>query len=78
MKDEYSTCVAFLHDVVEDSDYTLNDLVEAGFPDEVTEAIGFMTHYKSVPYMDYVAVIKNNPIARTCRHLDKSARTVIC
>lgn len=70
MKDEYSTCVAFLHDVVEVSDYTLNDLVEAGFPDEVTEAIGFMTHYKSVPYMDYVAVIKNNPIARKVKTAD--------
>ena len=64
MDDEYSVCVALLHDVVEDSGFTLNDLVEAGFPDEVTEAIGLMTHDKSVPYMDYVAAIKNNPIAR--------------
>ncbi len=70
MKDEYSTCVALLHDVVEDSGFTWNDLVEAGFPDEVTEAIGFMTHDKSVPYMDYVAAIKNNPIAREVKIAD--------
>ena len=70
MKDEYSTCVALLHDVVEDSGFTWNDLVEAGFPDEVTEAIDFMTHDKSVPYMDYVAAIKNNPIAREVKLAD--------
>lgn len=70
MKDEYSTCVALLHDVVEDSGFTRNDLVEAGFPDEVTEAIDFMTHDKSVPYMDYVAAIKNNPIAREVKLAD--------
>ena len=70
MKDEYSTCVALLHDVVEDSGFTWNDLVEAGFPDEVTEAIGFLTHDKSVPYMDYVAAIKNNPIAREVKIAD--------
>lgn len=70
MKDEYSTCVALLHDVVEDSGFTLNDLVEAGFPDEVTEAIGLMTHDKSIPYMDYVAAIKNNPIAREVKLAD--------
>lgn len=63
MRDECSTCVALLHDVVEDSCFTLNDLVAAGFPDAITEAVGLMTHDKSVPYMDYVAAIKNNPIA---------------
>lgn len=70
MKDEYSTCVALLHDVVEDCGFTWNDLVEVGFPDEVTEAIGFMTHDKSVPYMDYVAAIKNSPIAREVKIAD--------
>ena len=70
MEDEYSVCVALLHDVVEDSDITLNDLIEEGFPKEVTDAIGLMTHEDSVPYLEYVARIKNNPIARAVKLAD--------
>ena len=62
MDDEYSTCVALLHDVVEDTDMTLDELSEI-FPKEVTDAIAMMTHDDSVPYLDYVSAIKNNPIA---------------
>ena len=54
MDDEYSTCVALLHDVAEDSDMTLSDLRAEGFPDEVIDALALLTHDKSVPYMDYI------------------------
>lgn len=70
MKDEYSTCVPLLHDVVEDSETSLNDLIEAGFPKEVTDAIALMTHDERIPYMEYVAAIKNNPIARVVKQAD--------
>ena len=70
MKDEYSTCVALLHDVVEDSETSLNDLIEEGFPKEVTDAIALMTHDERVPYLEYVAEIKNNPIARVVKLAD--------
>lgn len=70
MKDEYSTCVALLHDVVEDSETSLNDLIEEGFPKEVTDAIALMTHDERIPYMEYVAAIKNNPIARMVKLAD--------
>lgn len=63
MDDEYSTCVALLHDVVEDTDITLEDLKVQGFPTEVTDAISLMTHDDRVPYLDYVKIIKSNPIA---------------
>lgn len=58
------TAVALLHDMVEDSDYTLKDLVDADFPYEVTAAVDLLTHKEGVPYMEYVAAIKNNPVAR--------------
>lgn len=63
MDDEYTTCVALLHDVVEDTDITLDDLKKKGFPNEVTDAIALMTHDDVVPYLEYVAKIKKNPIA---------------
>ena len=70
MGDEYTTVVALLHDVVEDTPYTLGDLEEMGFPPQVLEAIGLMTHDESVPYLDYVSRIKGNPIARTVKLAD--------
>ncbi|MBO7251978.1 MAG: bifunctional (p)ppGpp synthetase/guanosine-3',5'-bis(diphosphate) 3'-pyrophosphohydrolase [Oscillospiraceae bacterium] len=70
MQDEDTTIVALLHDVVEDTDYTLDDLAEMGFQPQVIEAIGLMTHPKDVPYMDYVAKIKDNPIAKAVKLAD--------
>lgn len=63
MDDEYSTCTALLHDVVEDTEITLDDLRKEGFPEEVIEALSLMTHADGVPYDDYIKAIKTNPIA---------------
>ena len=50
--------VGFLHDVVEDSPTTLDDLRTYGYSDEVVEAVGLLTHNKhSVSYDDYIAKI---------------------
>lgn len=70
MDDEYSTCVALLHDVVEDTAVTVEYLAKQGFPPEVTDAIKLMTHDESVPYLDYVAKLKINPIARKVKIAD--------
>ena len=70
MQDEETTLVALLHDVVEDSDYSLEDLRAMGFGETVIEAIALMTHDEKVPYMDYVAKIKPNPIARAVKIAD--------
>lgn len=69
MDDEYSTCVSLLHDVVEDTDTTLDDLAKI-FPKEVTDAIALMTHDDNVPYLDYVRTIKSNPIASKVKLAD--------
>ena len=70
MEDEITTTVALLHDVVEDTSYTLSDLRGMGFPDAVLDAITGMTHDKSVPYLEYVAKLKENPVARTVKLAD--------
>lgn len=70
MKTEYEICVALLHDIVEDTDITFDDLIKAGFTDEVINAIKLMTHDESVPYMEYVEKIRNNPIAKEVKLAD--------
>ena len=51
MTDEATTIVALLHDVVEDTDYTLEDIAAMGFGQDVVDALALMTHDKSVPYL---------------------------
>ena len=70
MPDEVTTAVALLHDVVEDTDYTIEDLVREGFPPEVTDAVKMMTHDDAVPYLDYVRGLKENPVTRTVKLAD--------
>lgn len=70
MQDEATTCVALLHDVIEDTDITIEQLGQEGFPQEVLEAVQLMTHAPEVPYMDYVREIKKNPIAAAVKLAD--------
>lgn len=70
MQDEDTTIVALLHDVVEDTAYTIDDLRAMGFSEKVCDAIALMTHDPAVPYLDYVAQIKQNPIARAVKLAD--------
>ena len=69
MDDETSTCVALLHDVVEDSDVTLDDLARE-FPPEVVEGVRLMTHDPEVDYLDYVRTIRGNPLATKVKLAD--------
>lgn len=70
MVDEATTCVALLHDVVEDTDTTFEALEREGFTVEIIEALKLLTHDDSVPYMEYVTAIKNNPIAKAVKLAD--------
>ena len=70
MDDEISTVCALLHDVVEDTDTTLEDLSEMGFPSEVIEVLTLLTHADGVPYMDYVREIAKNPTATKVKIAD--------
>ena len=70
MKDENTTVVALLHDVVEDTEYTIQDLKNMGFEEEVIEAISMLTHDDEVPYEEYVSNLKSNPIASAVKLAD--------
>lgn len=70
MTDEDTITAALLHDVVEDTDYTLEDLEKLGFPPQVIEAVALLTHEDDVPYLEYVAKLKHNPIAKAVKLAD--------
>lgn len=81
MTDEATTCAALLHDVVEDTDMTLDDLAR-DFPPEVVEAVRLLTHTEDVDYFDYVRAIRGNPIATAVKladlaHNSDSARAAL-
>lgn len=70
MDTEETVIVALLHDVVEDTDYTLADLAAMGFSNSVIDAITLMTHDQEVPYMEYVKSISVNPLAAKVKLAD--------
>lgn len=70
VRGDCAKAVAWLHDVVEDTPVTLDDLCSAEFDDEVLEAIRLLTHDPAVPYLDYVRRLKGNPLARQVKLAD--------
>ena len=70
MNDEVTTAIALLHDVVEDTDVTMEDLENMGISERILEGVRMMTHDPSVPYMDYIRNIKTNPDARAVKLAD--------
>ena len=67
---EAAQIVAVLHDVVEDTNVTLEDVRQAGFSKEVVEALALVTHRPSESYCDYVIGCKGNSIARQVKLSD--------
>ena len=69
MKDEITVCTALLHDVVEDTPVTLEEL-ENEFPAEITEALRLLTHEEGTDYYEYVRAIRKNPVAKAVKLAD--------
>ena len=70
MDTEAAMMAAVLHDVVEDTDWTLERLREAGFSDEVLEAVDCLTHREGESYQQFVERVRTNPIARQVKIAD--------
>lgn len=62
LETEDEKIVGLLHDVVEDTAVTLDDL-RLFFDKHIIEAIDLLTHKEEDSYMDYLAKIKTNPLA---------------
>ncbi len=62
--------VAYLHDVVEDTEITLEQLREFGFTEEQVEAVDSVTERKGESYLDFVLRAKANPIGNRVKMAD--------
>jgi (p)ppGpp synthase/HD superfamily hydrolase len=62
--------VAILHDVVEDTAVTIDDLRREGFSESLLSSVECVTHRPDVPYADYVVRCKNHPVARQVKLAD--------
>ena len=62
--------VAMLHDVMEDTDYTADDLRKEGFSEEIISALFCLTHKEGEGYMEYIEHICENPLAVRVKYAD--------
>lgn len=70
MSTEEERIVAILHDVVEDSQTTLEDLRREGFSDEVIKAIACLTRRADESYPEFILRLRPNEIARAVKIAD--------
>jgi hypothetical protein len=62
--------VAILHDVIEDTSVTIDDLRRDGFSEDLLAGVECVTHRPEDPYTDYVVRCKNHPLARQIKLAD--------
>jgi (p)ppGpp synthase/HD superfamily hydrolase len=62
--------VGLLHDVLEDTDLTADDLVASGVPSQVVEAVVVLTKRPDEPYDRYIERIAGNELARRVKLAD--------
>ena len=70
VKTEQEKAVALLHDVLEDSDITVADLLAYGLSNEVVTAVQTLTKKKGQSYQDYLGKVKSNNLARVVKLAD--------
>jgi hypothetical protein len=62
--------IAILHDVVEDTSVTIEDLRAVGFSETILAGVHCVTHGKEESYADYVVRCKSNPLGRQVKLAD--------
>ncbi len=62
-ENEDEKITALLHDVIEDTDITIEDLKLYGFNEMILEALELLNHNKRENYYDYIEKIKANKLA---------------
>ena len=67
---EEEKAVALLHDVIEDSPFTAEELLLAGLPETVVAAVQILSKKKGQDYQTYLENVKSNPLARVVKLAD--------
>lgn len=62
--------VAYLHDLIEDTPCTYEVLKKVGFSQEIIDAVVAITHIKTMPYPDYIVIVKRNKLATEAKIAD--------
>lgn len=70
MRTEAEMMTAVLHDVVEDTGWTLDDLRQKGFPEQVVHAVDCLTRRPGEDYMVFVKRSTTDPLARRVKLAD--------
>ena len=70
METEDSIIVALLHDVVEDSHYTFEQIESYAFSASIMAALRLLTHEDSEDYITYIHRVKENELARIVKLAD--------
>ena len=68
--DTEEKAVALLHDVIEDSPVSAEELLQAGLPETVVTAVQVLTKKKEQDYQTYLETVKKNPLARLVKLAD--------
>lgn len=70
MEDELSTCVALLHDCMEDAGLSADYLTAQGMPSEVVAAVQVLSRAGDETYFQYIGRVKQNPVAKQVKIAD--------
>lgn len=70
MNSEAAMVAAVLHDVVEDSDWTIERLRARGFSEEVLHAVDCLTKREGEDYEGFITRARQDPIARQVKIAD--------
>lgn len=61
---------AWLHDVLEDTAWTRQDMAACGVPNSVLDIVFFLTHRSGENYLDYLLRLRRNPTAKAIKLAD--------
>ncbi len=70
LETEQERIVAVLHDVIEDTSYTPDDLRELGYPEEVLSALDCLTRRSTETYEQFIERAAANQLARRVKLAD--------
>ena len=70
MDDENSVVVALLHDVMEDTDTTEQELADLGFNEEIINALKILTKPRNMEYLEYIKEVNKNDLAKKVKLAD--------